>query len=84
MSDTWEKKTMARLSAIFKETLLLADDVVVTKQMSPDNVANWDSLTHIALMSAVEQEFGMQFTLSELGSVGSVDNVLAVLSTRNV
>lgn len=47
-----------------------------------DGVASWDSLTHLNLLMAIEEEFGISFdaaTIPELGSferiAGAIDGV---------
>ncbi len=38
------------------------DETSVTDDSSPDNVAGWDSLTHIELISALEEELSIQIS----------------------
>jgi acyl carrier protein len=39
---------------------------------SPETIAEWDSVRHLQIMLALEEEFGIQFDASELASLGSV------------
>ena len=34
----------------------------VTDDSNPDNIEGWDSLTHIELISAIEEEFSIQIS----------------------
>lgn len=44
----------------------------VTPDSSPDTLADWDSLRHLNLVLALEQEFSIQFTPEEIEQLLSV------------
>jgi acyl carrier protein len=45
-----------------------------------DTVASWDSLRHLTLVLALEQEFGVQIPDEEAGSITSYPLIKLVLS----
>lgn len=45
----------------------------VRADSSPDNVETWDSLRHLNLVLALEDEFGIQFTPEEIEQLLSVE-----------
>lgn len=49
---------------------------------SPDNVESWDSIQHLNLVLALEQEFGVQFTPEEIEQLLTVDLVAALLQEK--
>ena len=51
----------------------------VNDDTSPDNVKTWDSLRHMKLMLALEEELGVQFTADQIVEMSSVGLILAVL-----
>ena len=51
----------------------------VNADTSPDNVKTWDSLRHMKLMLALEEELGVQFTADQIVEMNSVGLILAVL-----
>ena len=59
-----------RLQDVFDATFL--DPVEVSAELSADQVEEWDSLTHISLVVAVEKEFDIRF---ETGAVEGTNNV---------
>ena len=61
---------LTRLQSVFDATFL--DSISVTPELSADQVEEWDSLTHISLIVAVEKEFGIRF---ETGEVEGTQNV---------
>ena len=44
------------------------------------DIAAWDSLGQLILMSALDQRFGIRLDQAELSSLASVDDILRVLS----
>jgi acyl carrier protein len=49
---------------IFADVLSIPVDQL-PPEVSPDAVANWDSLNHLNMVLALEQEFGIQFSPEE-------------------
>lgn len=43
------------------------------------NLEAWDSLGHLNLMLALEQEFGRSFSIEEMGTMTSVARIVEVL-----
>lgn len=46
------------------------------------NLEAWDSLGHLNLMLALEQEFGRSFSIEEMGAMTSVARIVDVLDGR--
>jgi len=42
------------------------DIVSISEDSSPDSIANWDSLRHMNLIVALEEEFGIEFDEEEI------------------
>jgi len=58
----------AILSALRDIFVEVFDDasIQLTRNTTADDVAGWDSLTHIELITAVETHFGVKFKLGEI------------------
>jgi len=50
---------------------------------SPASVGSWDSLASINLVAVIEEEFGIQVELEELGEMMSFATVLDLLERRD-
>ena len=68
--DSWEKengenvKIKQVMSAVFEIPVeSIADDA------SSDNIENWDSLRHLNLILALEEEFGVSIPDEEVGNL---------------
>jgi acyl carrier protein len=56
----------------------------VTDGLSSDHVETWDSLNHINLIGALEQEFGLALPTSNLGDFMSVRQLRMLLADHGV
>ena len=54
----------------------------ITMQSSPDTIEAWDSLKHLDLVLALEQEFRLQFSPEEIAEMTSAELVVAVTSRK--
>lgn len=69
-----------RLLQIFRETL--DDDELTFEADSEEPIEGWDSLAHIQLMLAIEEEFGVTLTTDEMSEMTSIPAILAVLRSK--
>jgi acyl carrier protein len=51
---------------------------------SPDTIETWDSLRHLNMVLALEQEFGIQFSPEEIEQLLSVELITALLAEKIV
>jgi acyl carrier protein len=58
-------EVIKRLVPIMEDTFD-EDKVVYADSLSADDIEEWDSLSHIRFMIAVEKEFGVRFSTSEI------------------
>lgn len=77
------KEIFNKLNEIFIDVLDL-DEVELTDETSANDIEEWDSLSHIQLIVAVEKTFGIKFTSLEImkwKNVGEmVDSIIEKLS----
>lgn len=67
-----------RLNAVFAE-VFDDEDLTVNDETTAADVDGWDSLNHIELIDAVEEEFGITFgmqTVVKLKNVGEMVDVI--------
>jgi len=71
-----------KIEGVFREVF---DDesLVVSDTLSTETLSAWDSLGHIRLISALEDDLAITFTLEEIESMTSVAKILAVLASRS-
>lgn len=60
-----KQEIFAKLTEIFQD-VLDNDEIVVTAETKADDIEEWDSLTNIQLVVAIEKAFGIKFKSSEI------------------
>lgn len=55
------------------------DDLVIESATSSDTIEDWDSLNHINLVSAIEKEFSIKFSLVELIALKDVGEMIDLM-----
>lgn len=70
-----------RLQPIFQD-VFDNPSLVITAESSAKTVEGWDSLAHINLVTAIEQEFRIRFKLGELESLKNVGEMVALMRTK--
>lgn len=77
-----EKEEMVgRLKPIFRN--ILADESLeLTDELSAANVSNWDSLSHMLLITEVENEFAIKFKLKDLNKMKNVGDMMALIQSK--
>ncbi len=76
-----EQEIYERLNEVFRE-VFDDDDITVNAQTTADDIEDWDSLMHITLISAVENEFGVRFTMGEVSSMKNVGEMIGLIAQR--
>lgn len=54
----------------------------VTPQMSPRDIDNWDSIHHVNLVMALEQELGVEFEPEEIEQMESLDSIVRIVENK--
>jgi acyl carrier protein len=62
---------LARVQDVFRSELD-NDDLVIGMDTGQADLKAWDSLAHIRLVSGIESEFDIQFSLAEIERINSV------------
>ena len=72
---------LERLQPIFRDVF---DDInlIIVPTSNSDSIEGWDSLAHINLVSAVEQEFKIRFALGELQTLKNVGDMIELMGKK--
>lgn len=74
-------QVFAELQAVFDQVFM--EPVTVSSELSAADVAEWTSLTHVALILAIEDRFKIRFRLGEIEATQKLGD-LADLILRHV
>lgn len=66
---------LTKVQEIFREELEL-DDLVLTDETTADDVEEWDSLSHVQLVAAMEEAFGIEFKSREILSWENIGDLI--------
>ena len=72
---------LARVQDVFRAELD-DEDLVIGPDTSQKNLKAWDSLAHIRLVSGIESEFDVQFSLAEIEQITSVRQFVQLVQER--
>lgn len=75
------QEIMDRLNAIFQD-VFDDDSLTITPETTAKDVEDWDSLTHITLIGAVEDEFRMKFSMKEVVEMKNVGELIDIVAAR--
>jgi acyl carrier protein len=67
-----------RLNTVFRE-VFDDDEIEVNPETTSDDIEDWDSLEHINLVAAVEQEFGVKFTMAQVLGMKNVGEMVGII-----
>lgn len=75
--------SLEELTPVFREVF---DDnrLVITRNSTADDIDDWDSLTHMNLVMAVELRFKVKFALGELQTLKNVGDMLDMINKKIV
>ena len=72
---------LSQINEIFKD-VLDNDDLVITETTNAAEVEEWDSLTHIQLVVAIEKRFKLRFTSKEIQSWSNVGEMMVSIMEK--
>jgi acyl carrier protein len=70
-----------RLTEVFRATFG-DESIVIAREMTADDIPAWDSMTHITLIYAIEDEFGVKFSTKDLEGLKCVGDLIDAVSRR--
>ena len=71
----------ARLNEVFQD-VFDDDGLTVNENTTAADVEDWDSLSHITLIAAVEDEFRMKFSMKEVVEMKNVGEMVSIIAAR--
>jgi len=74
--------TSERLQQVFRK-VFQKGDLLISPSTTAKDIRMWDSLTHLELIAAVEEEFGIKFSFSEVMQFNSVGDMLLAISRKS-
>lgn len=70
-----------RLNEVFRD-VFDDENIVVNENTTADDIEDWDSLEHINLVVAIENEFGIKFSMGETTSLKNVGEMVSLINQK--
>ncbi|MDE6500668.1 MAG: acyl carrier protein [Ruminococcus sp.] len=70
-----------RLTEVFRD-VFDDDSIVITEETTAHDIDDWDSIEHINLIGAVEDEFSMRFKMREVSGMKNVGEMIDIIVQR--
>ncbi len=75
------EEIISKLTVIFHE-VFNDNTIVLNDGMTANDVDSWDSLTHMLMITKVEEDFGIKFKLRELNKLKQVGDLISVIESK--
>lgn len=72
------KEIYERLNKVFRD-VFDNEEICVNETTTANDIDDWDSLEHINLIVAIENEFGIKFTMGETTSLKNVGEMVSLI-----
>ena len=76
-----EDTIIAGLTSVFRE-VFDDDELVLTPDLTANDVDGWDSLAHIRLILSVQKKFGVKFSPIEMNRLKNVGDLIALTKQK--
>jgi len=70
-----------KLTPIFRK-VFNDETIVLSNELTANDVSNWDSLTHMLMIGQVENSFSIKFKLKELGKLNNVGSLIQLIESK--
>jgi acyl carrier protein len=76
-----KNQILEEVQEIFRE-VLDNEEIVLASETTADDIEEWDSLTHIQLIVAIEKHFKIKFTSKEILSWQNVGEMIDCIAAK--
>lgn len=73
-----KEEILKKINEIIK-LIIDIDNVVIDENTTAKDVDGWDSLTHIAIISSIENEFDIDFTTSQVVNFKNIGDIINLI-----
>lgn len=70
-----------KLTAIFRK-VFNNDSLILINEMTANDVDQWDSLSHMILITEIESDFSIKFKLKDLNKMRNVGDMIDIITSK--
>ncbi len=74
-------EVLKKLNVVFRD-VFDDDSIVINDRTTSNDIEEWDSIEHINLIGAVEDEFSMRFKMKEVSGMKNVGEMVDIICER--
>lgn len=75
------EEVLAKVQDIFRD-VFDDDSLVISDSTNSNDIEDWDSLEHIALIVSMEKEFNTSFDIKEVNKLENVGGMIDLIMTK--
>ena len=72
---------IGKLTSVFR-TVFTNNTLVLTNELSAKDVDGWNSLSHMMLISEIEDVFAIKFKLKDLNKMKNVGDIIEIIMSK--
>jgi acyl carrier protein len=73
--------TLARINEVFQD-VFNDDELVISRDTSAKDIAEWDSVMHVSLIIKIEKAFRVRFSSAEVANLQNVGELLDLVEAK--
>ena len=74
-------EVVSKLTAIFRK-VFSNDSLILIDKLTANDVDGWDSLSHMLLITELENSFSIKFKLKELNKMRNVGDMIDIILSK--
>ena len=71
-----------RINKVLKETFPSISTIEIDGDWGPDNIEEWDSLNHLNMVLALDQEFNITLEFDEVLSIEKIKDIYELIGKK--
>jgi acyl carrier protein len=76
-----KKELLDKLTLIFRN-VLGDDSLTLSNEMTANDVSQWDSLSHMLIITEIENIFSIKFKLKDLNKMRNVGDMIEIITAK--
>ncbi len=73
--------TLDEITKVFEE-VFDQKDLLITPETTSNDIEGWDSMSHVTMLMAIEDHFGIEFKQSEIANLPNVGALIALVEKK--
>jgi acyl carrier protein len=73
--------SLTRVTEVFRD-VFNDDELVISRSTTAKDIADWDSVKHVSLVTQIEKAFGIRFSSTELANSQNVGELVDLIDAK--